>query len=232
MKTIGLIGGMSWESSLEYYRIMNEKVRDELGELHSAKIIFQSVDFQQIKVLQDEGKWNKLTEIMISISKNLESAGAEMIVICANTMHKMADSIQNNINIPIIHIADSTAQIIRAHKIKKVGLLGTKFTMENDFYVKRLSERHGLNVIIPAEEQRQIIHNVIFDELCRGRIEIRSKDMVLKVIDDLIDDGAEGVILGCTELPLLIKQSDVSQKLFNTTRIHAESAVLKAIQNT
>jgi len=225
MKLIGLIGGISWESSLHYYKIINEKVKKELGGLHSARCVLYSVDFENIARLQDEGNWQELNEIMIGIAKKLENIGAELIVICANTMHKMADLIEEQINIPLIHIVDATAKEIKKQGIKKVGFLGTKYTMEQDFYVKRLKEKHGIKVIIPKENDRDIIHDVIFNELCLGIIKENSKQQYLKIINDLERSGAEGVILGCTEIPLLITQEDVSIPVFDTTRIHAEHAV-------
>ena len=225
MKLIGLIGGISWESSLHYYKIINEKVKEELGGLHSARCVLYSVDFDNIAKLQNEGNWQELNEIMISIAKKLENIGAELIVICANTMHKMADLIEEQISIPLIHIVDATAKEIKKQGIKKVGLLGTKYTMEQDFYVKRLKEKYGIKVIIPKEKDRDIIHAVIFNELCLGIIKENSKQQYLKIITDLERSGAEGVILGCTEIPLLITQEDVSIPVFDTTRIHAEHAV-------
>lgn len=230
MKTIGLIGGMSWESSLEYYRIINEKVKQELGGLHSAQSLMYSVDFEQIKILQHEGKWEELTTIMIEAAKRLEKGGAEMIVICTNTMHKMADDVQNNINLPLIHIADTTAQSIKAQNLKKIGLLGTKFTMEQDFYKKRLIEKHGLEVIIPNSEDRDLVHHIIYNELCLGNIKDSFKKEYLRIIENLVKNGAKGIILGCTEIPLLIKQEDVAVPVFDTTTLHAEAAVLEAIK--
>jgi len=225
MKLIGLIGGISWESSLHYYKIINEKVKEELGGLHSARCVLYSVDFDNIAKLQNEGNWQELNEIMISIAKKLENIGAELIVICANTMHKMADLIEEQINIPLIHIVDATAKEIKKKGIKKVGLLGTKYTMEQDFYVKRLKEKYGIKVIIPKENDRDIIHDVIFNELCLGIVKENSKQQYIKIIKDLERSGAEGVILGCTEIPLLITKEDVSIPVFDTTRIHAEYAV-------
>jgi aspartate racemase len=230
MKTIGLIGGMSWESSLEYYRILNEKVKKELGGLHSAKTIMYSVDFEEIKNLQHEGEWAKLTEIMIGAAKSLEKAGAEMIVICTNTMHKMAPEVEKNISLPLIHIADTTAQSIKNLKLKKVGLLGTKFTMEQEFYKNRLVEKHNIDVVVPNDEDRDLVHKIIYNELCLGNIKGSSKQEYIRIINNLIKDGAEGVILGCTEIPLLIKQEDVAIPIFDTTTIHAEIAVMEAIK--
>lgn len=230
MKTIGLIGGMSWESSLEYYRIINEKVKKELGGLHSAKSLMYSVDFEQIKLLQHEGKWDDLTKIMIAAAKNLEKAGADMVLICTNTMHKMANEVQDNIKLPLLHIVDATAQSIKKQNLKKIGLLGTKFTMEQEFYKNRLSEKHGLEVVIPNDSDRDLVHKIIYNELCLGNIKNTSKNEYIRIIDNLVKQGAEGIILGCTEIPLLIKQEDVSVPIFDTTTIHAESAVLEAIK--
>jgi aspartate racemase len=225
MKTIGLIGGMSWESSAEYYRIINETMKEKLGGLHSAKCIMYSVDFEEIEKLQHAGKWKEATEVMIDAAKRVEKGGADFIVICTNTMHKMADEVQSNINIPLLHIADATAEKIRSKGLKKVGLLGTKFTMEEDFYKGRLSNTFGLDVIIPEEDERKIVHDIIYKELCLGKIKKSSKKRFKKIIENLVSRGAEGIILGCTEIPLLIKQEDCSVPLFDTTEIHARSAV-------
>lgn len=225
MKTIGLIGGMSWESSLEYYRIINEQVKEKLGGLHSAKSLMYSVDFDEIEKLQHQGKWDELTKIMINVAQNLEKGGADFVLICTNTMHKMAEDVQNNIKIPIIHIADTTAEIIKSKWLKKIGLLGTNFTMEEDFYKGRLITKHGLDVIIPDIEERQIVHNIIYQELCLGKIKNSSKEQYIEIINKLVDNWAEAVILGCTEIPLLVKQEDVNVLLLDTTRIHAEIAV-------
>jgi len=230
MKTIGLIGGMSWESSLEYYKILNETVKKKLGKLHSAKTILYSVDFEQIKNLQHQGEWGRLTEIMIDAAKSLEKAGAEMIVICTNTMHKMAPEIERNIHLPLLHIADAAAISIKSLDLKKIGLLGTKFTMEQDFYKGRLKEKYNLEVVVPCETDREIVHKIIYNELCLGNIKGESKNEYLRIINNLIRQGAEGVILGCTEIPLLIKQKDVSIPIFDTTTIHAEMAVVEAIK--
>ena len=225
MKTIGLIGGMSWESSLEYYRIINEQVKNKLGGLHSAKSLMYSVDFDEIEKLQHQGKWDQLTKIMINAAQNLEKGGADFVLICTNTMHKMADDVQKNINIPLLHLADTTAEIIKSRKMKKIGLLGTNFTMEEDFYKGRLIQKYGLDVIVPDKEDRKVIHNVIYQELCLGNIKKSSKDQYVEIINKLVDSGAEAVILGCTEIPLLVKQEDVEIPLLDTTRIHAETAV-------
>ena len=225
MKIIGLIGGMSWESSAEYYRIINEKIKEKLGGLHSAKTLMYSVNFEEIEKLQHQGKWQELTEIMIDAAKRLENGGADFIVICTNTMHKMADEIQKNVKIPLLHIADATAEKVENRGIKKVGLLGTKFTMEEDFYKGRLIDKYRLQVLIPNEKDRQIVHDVIYKELCLGIVNPESKEKFIEIIKNLVSDGAEAVILGCTEIPLLIKQDDVEILIFDTTRIHAEAAV-------
>ena len=229
MKKIGLIGGMSWESSLEYYRIINETVKQKLGGLHSAECVMYSVDFDEIEKLQHQGKWEELTQIMIDCAQRLEKAGANLIIICTNTIHKMAEEVESSITIPLLHIADATAEKIKEKGFKKVGLLGTKFTMEEDFYKGRLIDKHAIEVIIPNSEEMQIIHDIIFNELCLGEIKETSKEQYKKIIRNLAKKGAEGVILGCTEIPMLIKQEDVDVPLFDTTRIHAEFAVDYAI---
>lgn len=225
MKTIGLIGGMSFESTLEYYRIINEAVRLKLGKLHSAKCILYSVDFEKIEILQHENKWDELTEIMIDIAKKLKNAGADFIVICTNTMHKMADEVEEKAQIKVLHIADATGKEIIKRKMKKVGLLGTSFTMEQDFYKKVLKDDFNIDVIIPSKEEREIIHNVIYNELCNGIINEESKDRYIKIINNLVLNGAEGIVLGCTEIPLLVKQENVIISIFDTTTIHCISAV-------
>ncbi len=225
MKTIGLIGGMSWESSLEYYRIINETAKLKLGGLHSAKCLMYSVDFERIEELQHEEKWNKLTDIMVSIAKKLKNGGADFIVICTNTMHKMANDIEDRAGIKVLHIAEVTGQQVVKQRMTKVGLLGTKFTMEQDFYKKILKEKYNIDVIIPDENDRKIIHEIIYNELCKGIINDGSKEKYIKIINNLVLNGAEGVVLGCTEIPLLIKQEDVSIPVFDTTTIHAISAV-------
>jgi aspartate racemase len=229
MKTIGLIGGMSWESSLEYYRVINETVKEKLGGFHSAKSIMYSVDFEEVEKLQHQGKWEEATRLMIDAAARIEKAGADFIVICTNTMHKMAGEVQKSIKIPLLHIADVTAEKIKAQGLKKIGLLGTKFTMEEDFYKGRLQEKYGLEVIIPDEEERQVIHQILYDELCLGEIKRLSKDKFQKIIGHLVAKGAEGIILGCTEIPLLVEQEDYDIPLFDTTRIHAKAAVEYAL---
>ena len=230
MKTIGLIGGMSWESSIEYYRIINETVRDKLGGFHSARSIMYSVDFAEIETLQQQGRWEEATELMITAARRVEDGGADFVIICTNTMHKMADDVQKQINIPLLHIADATAERIKAQGLGRIGLLGTKFTMEEDFYRGRLVEKHGLDVIIPDEQGREIVHRVIYDELCLGETKPSSKAQYVSIMENLVGDGAEGIILGCTEISLLVGQEDSPVPLFDTTRIHAVAAVEFALE--
>ena len=225
MKTIGLIGGMSWESSLEYYRIVNETVKEKLGGLHSCKCLMYSVDFGVIEALQHQNKWDELTKLMIEAAQNLKHGGADFIVICTNTMHKMAPEIETATGLNILHIADVTGAAISKDQIQKVGLLGTRFTMEGDFYKKRLKDNYDIEVIIPEDTDRQIIHDIIYNELCLGVIKDDSRQKYIDIINKLCANGAEGIILGCTEIPLLIKQSDVLIPVYDTTKIHAESAV-------
>jgi aspartate racemase len=230
MKIIGLLGGMSWESSLVYYKIVNEKVKEKLGGHHSCECVMYSVDFDIIKKLQFEGNWDELTRIMIDAAKKIESGGAEMLTICTNTMHKMAPDIEKNISIPIVHIADATAEVIKSKNIKKVALLGTRFTMEQDFYKGRLIEKHGIDVVIPVGNDLEQVHNIIYNELVLGEIKQSSKEIYKQVIKRLVERGAEGVILGCTEIPLLIQQEDCSVPVFDTTQIHAEKTVEFALK--
>lgn len=225
MKTIGLIGGMSWESSLEYYRIVNETVKEKLGGLHSCKCLMYSVDFGVIEALQHQNKWDELTKLMIEAAQNLKHGGADFIVICTNTMHKMAPEIEHATGLNVLHIADVTGAAISKNQIQKVGLLGTRFTMEGDFYKKRLKDNYDIEVIIPEDADRQIIHDIIYNELCLGIIKDDSRQKYIDIINKLCANGAEGIILGCTEIPLLIKQSDVLIPVYDTTKIHAESAV-------
>ncbi len=231
MKVIGLLGGMSWESSLEYYRILNETVKERLGGLHSAKCILYSVDFEEIENLQHEGKWDELTRIMVGSAQKLENAGANMVLICTNTMHKMANEVQNAIHIPLLHIADAAAEKVKEKNLKKVGLLGTKFTMEQDFYKGRIKEKYNIDVIIPDTDDRKVIHDVIYNELCLGQINEASRDKYKKIIESLIRNGAEGIILGCTEIPLLINQKDFKIPIFDTTQIHCLAAIDYALGN-
>ncbi|BDG80789.1 MULTISPECIES: aspartate/glutamate racemase family protein [Bacillus] len=228
MKTIGLIGGMSWESSAEYYRIINEEIKKKLGGLHSAKCLLYSVDFKEIEHYQSVGAWEKAGEALGEVARSLEKAGADFIVICTNTMHKVLGYIQEMITIPILHIADATAEQIIRQDIRSVGLLGTKYTMEQDFYKSRIAS-HDINVIVPDDDERELINNIIYQELCLGEIKQSSKNVYKKIINNLVDRGAEGIILGCTEIGLLVKVEDSKVPLFDTTLIHAQKAVNKSL---
>jgi aspartate racemase len=229
MKIIGLIGGMSWESTAHYYSALNEGVKAVLGGLHSAKIAMVSVDFAPIEKLQHDGDWAGTAEILSDAGKKVEAAGADFLLICTNTMHLVAPEIEKHINIPILHIADATADVIKTKGIKKVGLLGTAFTMEQDFYKDRLIDQHGIDVVIPNADERKIVHDIIYQELCLGEIKEVSKSAYLKIIDSLATYGAEAVILGCTEIGMLVKQIDTNVMLLDTTKIHAEKAVERAV---
>ena len=225
MKTIGLIGGMSWESTLEYYRIINEEVSRRLGGLHSAKILMYSVDFGELEPLMREGKWDEIGGHMATIAKTIESGGADVILLCTNTVHKVAGWIEGAITVPFIHIADATGEEITKKGLKKVALLGTRYTMEGTFYRDRLTEKFGLSVLIPPDKKRGILNDVIFNELCKGVINESSKSQFRAVISQLVTRGAEGIILGCTEIPMLIKEGDSPVPLLDTTSIHALKAV-------
>ncbi|MFJ7736366.1 aspartate/glutamate racemase family protein [Lysinibacillus sp. NPDC097287] len=229
MKTIGLIGGMSWESSAEYYRLINTEVKRQLGGLHSATCILYSVDFQEIEHYQAQGEWEKAGTVLGEAAYSLEKAGADFIVICTNTMHKVVDLIEGKIDIPILHIADATAKEIQKAGLKTIGLLGTKYTMEQAFYKTKIIEQ-GIEVIVPYEEERDGVNRIIYEELCLGIIEQSSKEYYLQVMQKLIEEGAQGIILGCTEIGLLIKQDEVSVPVFDTTVIHAIAAVNQAIK--
>ena len=229
MKTIGLIGGMSWESTVTYYKIINETVKEKLGGLHSAKCILYSIDFQEIEECQANGNWEKSGEILGEAANNLEKAGADFIVICTNTMHKVVNQIKEKISIPILHIAEMTAEKILEKELKNIALLGTKYTMEQDFYKSKLIEK-GINVIIPDKNDIEIINKVIYDELCLGTINSNSKKKFLEIVDKLRSKGAEGIILGCTEIGLLIKNEDTDVPLFDTAIIHAEQAAIYSIK--
>ena len=224
MKTIGLIGGMSWESSAEYYRLINEEVKQRLGGLHSAKCVLYSVDFDEIEICQRNGEWEKAGQILADAAYRLQLAGADFIVICTNTMHKVVDQIQARINIPLLHIADIAAQKVLSCRIKTVGLLGTQYTMEQNFYKSRLEAR-GIKVLIPKESDRVIVNTVIYNELCLGKIVEESRAKFKRIIEDLTEQGAEGIILGCTEIGLLVKPEDSTVPLFDTTLLHALGAV-------
>ena len=229
LKTIGLIGGMSWESSMTYYKVINETVKNKLGGLHSAKCIMYSVDFYEIEKCQADGNWEKSGEILGEAAYNLEKAGADFIVICTNTMHKVINQIKERISIPILHIAEMTAEKILEKKMKNIALLGTKYTMKQDFYKSKLIEK-GINVIIPDKNDIEIINEVIYDELCLGTINSNSKKKFLEIVDKLRNKGAEGIILGCTEIGLLIKNEDTDVPLFDTAIIHAEQAAMYSIK--
>ncbi len=230
MKTIGLLGGMSWESTAGYYRTINEGVKKALGGLHSAKIAMYSVDFHPIEKLQHQDDWEGAAQILSAAALSVQSAGADFLVICTNTMHKVAPQIEEAIDIPLLHIADATAEYIDRDGIERVGLLGTAFTMEQDFYKGRLSRNYGIEVVTPGEEERNIVHDVIYNELCHGNIDPDSKADYLRIIDSLSDRGAEAVILGCTEIGMLVRQEDTGVRLYDTTEIHAEKAVEWALQ--
>jgi aspartate racemase len=229
MKNIGLLGGMSWESSIEYYRLINELVRDRLGGLHSARSMMLSVNFAEIESLQHQDRWDDAAAVLVAAAQDLERGGADFLVLCTNTMHRLAEAIEAGTSIPFLHIADATAAAIAAAGLKRVGLLGTRFTMEQAFYRGRLVDRHGLDVLVPEAGQRALVHQIIYDELCLGRTEEASRNAYLDVVDDLIAAGAEGIILGCTEIGLLIKSGDRPVPFFDTTRIHAEAAVAWAL---
>lgn len=228
MKTMGLIGGMSWESTTEYYKVINQTVKKELGGLHSAKCLMYSVDFQEIEECQSNGNWNKSGEILAKAALALEKAGADFIVICTNTMHKVIDLVKKSIHIPILHIADVTAQALLEDGIDTIALLGTKYTMEQNFYKQRLIANH-INVIIPEENDRTLINNIIYDELCLGQIKPESKQHFLSIIDKMNQKHAQAIILGCTEIGLLVKQSDTDIPLYDTSYIHAHSAAMYAL---
>jgi len=225
MKTIGLIGGMSWESSAEYYRIINERVRASLGGLHSARVLMLSVDFATIETMQKTGRWDDAASELAAAARALELAGADCIVLCTNTMHKVADAIAGAVRIPFLHITDATATVIEAAGIRRVGLLGTRFTMEEDFYVKRLAGQARVEVLVPDAADRAVVDRIIFEELCLGRVLDDSRAEYLRIIAELIARGAEGIVLGCTEIMLLVGSSQVGVPLFDTTTLHAIAAV-------
>ena len=230
MKRIGLLGGMSWESSAEYYRLANEEVRRRCGGLHSADLILRSVDFAEIEGMQSAGRWVQAGTRLADEARVLERAGAELLILCTNTMYKVADAIVGAVAVPLIHIADATAEEVQAHGITTVGLLATRYTMEEDFYVGRLRQRHGLEVLVPDATDRRTVHDVIFDELCRGVIDSGSRDQYRRIIGDLVDRGAAGILLGCTEIDLLVGPQDASVPVFDTTQLHVRKAVELAVQ--
>lgn len=231
MRTIGLLGGMSWESSIEYYRIINERVRERLGGYHSARSIMFSFDFDEIEELQRAGNWEQATRLLTDAATRLQAAGADLLVICTNTMHRLAEDVQSAIDIPLVHIADATAHSLRELGIERIGLLGTRYTMEQDFYRGRLAG-HGFDVRVPLGAALEAVHRIIYDELVHGVILPESRAMYLEVIDELVQRGAEAVILGCTEIELLVKDGDAAVPLLETSRIHAETAVDIALDLT
>ncbi|MEX0964191.1 MAG: aspartate/glutamate racemase family protein [Pseudohongiellaceae bacterium] len=230
-KTIGLLGGMSWESTATYYRELNEGIKARLGGLHSARICLFSVDFEEIEKLQHSGDWDATAAILSDAAMAIERGGAEFLLICTNTMHKVAPQIEEKISIPLLHIADATAERLRADGVKKVGLLGTRFTMEQEFYKDRISENYGIEVIVPDKAGRDVVHDVIYNELCLGTIDECSRTKYLAIIDALASQGAEAVILGCTEIALLVQQQHTATPLYDTTAIHAEQAVIRALSS-
>ena len=230
MKVIGLIGGMSWESSAEYYRVINETARDRLGPLYSAKSLMYTVNFHEIEQMQHANRWDDAAEVLVDAAERLERGGADCVVICTNTMHKLADQVEAALTIPLIHIADATAQKIRAKKMEKIGLLGTAFTMEQDFYKGRLIEKFSLEVIVPKAQERQVVHRIIYDELCQGKVLAGSKAQYVNIMNELAERGAEGIILGCTEIMLLVGQQDSPVPVFDTTTLHAVAAVEFALE--
>jgi aspartate racemase len=225
MKRIGLLGGMSWESSIEYYRLVNEITRDRLGGLHSADCLLRSVDFAEIELLQRDGRWDEAGERLAAEARALVAGGAELLVLCTNTMHKVADAITGAVEIPFVHIADTTAHAVRAAGLDSVGLLATGYTMEQDFYVGRLRDVHGLQVLVPGEADRRIVHDVIYDELCVGVVRDESREQYRRIMRELAARGAQGILLGCTEVDLLVGPADAPVPVFDTTRLHAQRAV-------
>jgi len=229
MKTIGLLGGMSWESTVGYYREINEGVKQKLGGLHSAQIILYSVDFDPIEKLQRSGDWKATGNILANAARGVEDGGADFLLICTNTMHKVADQVENAVNIPLLHIADATADVLVQASVRKVGLLGTAFTMEQEFYKGRLSEKYGIDVVVPDASDRKLVHDIIYQELCLGLHKQSSKQKYIHIVDKFTEMGAEGVILGCTEIGMLVSQHDTVTTLYDTTKIHAAKAVEWAI---
>ena len=224
MKTIGMLGGMSWESTVPYYRIANETVAKRLGGLHSAKIVLVSVDFDEVERSMREGDWGAVGEKLAQAARSLECAGADVLVLCTNTMHKVAGAIEAAVGIPLLHIVDAAAAEIARRGVGSVGLLGTRFTMEQDFYRARLRERHGIEVLVPPEAERDVVHRVIFDELCRGKVLEDSRSAHRRIIEGLVASGAQGIVLGCTELSMLVGPADAAVPVFDTTAIHARAA--------
>jgi len=231
MKTIGLVGGMSWESTQEYYRIINETVKEKLGGFHSGQIALYSLDFADIELMQQREEWDRMAEMLVEAFRRIEAAGADMGLLCTNTMHKVFNEIQKNVRIPLIHIADVTGRAIAARGLQRVGLLGTRFTMEQEFYKGKLTSDYGIDVLIPDNDERQAIHAIIYNELCLGQVKDASRRAFKKIIARLEDRGAQGIVLGCTEIPLLVKQEDHRLPLFDTTDLHARAAVDLALRD-
>jgi len=229
MKTLGLIGGMSWESTVPYYRLINQAIAERLGGLHSAKLLLYSVDFAEVEQLQVTGQWDAAGELLANVARNLVVAGADAVVLCTNTMHKVAGAITHAVDVPLLHIADPTAQAIQQAGLHTVGLLGTRFTMEQDFYRARLEQRHGLKVLVPPEDERQQVHRIIYDELCRGQVRDASRQSYQNAVANLRKQGAQAVILGCTEIAMLLRPQDCDLPLFDTTALHAEHAAAWAL---
>jgi aspartate racemase len=229
MKTIGMLGGMSWESTASYYKAINEGVKQSLGGLHSAKICMCSVDFAEIEKLQHQGSWTETGKLLLAAAQSVEAGGADFLLICTNTMHKVADAIESGIGIPILHIADATAECLKSNGVQRIGLLGTEFTMEQNFYKGRLADKYGIEVLVPDQTQRKVVHDIIYSQLCLGEIRDASRQEYLTIIEDLYDKGAQAIVLGCTEIGLLIKQSDTEVPLYDTADIHAKAAVNLAL---
>jgi len=225
MKTLGLIGGMSWESTVPYYRLINEGIKARMGGLHSAKLVLYSVDFAEVEQLQSAGRWQEAGQMLVQAAQSLQAAGAQGLVLCTNTMHKVADAIESAVDLPLIHIADATAQAVQSAGLQRVGLLGTRFTMEQDFYKARLQKTWRLNVLVPEPPERDEVHRIIYQELCLGQVNDESRDAYSRVMDRLIAQGAQGIILGCTEIGLLVDANDHAVPLFDTTALHAQAAV-------
>jgi len=230
VKTIGLIGGMSWESSLLYYRLINEGVKQQLGGLHSAQILMYSVDFAPIEKLQHSGDWEGAAEVMVDAARRLEAGGADFFLIATNTMHQVADVVSAAVDIPLLHIADATAEVLLRDGVRRIGLLGTAFTMELDFYRRRISEQYEIDVVVPELHDRQIVHDIIYQELCQGQIEAESREVYLAIIDRMREQKIDGVILGCTEIGMLLQAQHTDIKLYDTTAIHAQQAVVRALE--
>jgi len=229
MKVIGLIGGMSWNSTLEYYRIINESVAQRLGGLHSARLILYNLDFDEIKKAQHEGRWDDTANILVDAGNAVKWAGADFLVICTNTMHKVADDVEEKVGLPLLHIVDVIGDAARERRLHRIGLLGTRFVMEGHFYQERLRDRFAVEVLVPGKDDMDTIHQIIYNELCEGKIKASSRRVCADIISKLVDKGAEGIVLGCTELPLLVRPSEIHAPIFDTTRLHAEAAVNLAL---